>query len=77
MTLFLSSSANDDDNPLGVPSSPSSPSITRTHQAKNRFKNSSNQRNDSSRQNHLNSSLYGMPTTDKSEKEEEKSSLTI
>jgi hypothetical protein len=28
MTLFFSSSANEDDNPLGVPSSSSSPSIT-------------------------------------------------
>jgi hypothetical protein len=28
MTLFFSSSANEHDNPLGVPSSPSSPSIT-------------------------------------------------
>ena len=28
MTLFLSSSTDEDDNALGVPSSPSSPSIT-------------------------------------------------
>lgn len=49
----------------------------RKHQAKNRFKNRKNQRNDSGRSNHLNSSLYGIPTIEENAKEEEKSGRKI